>query len=115
MNEVKSLYIVPNHPESESNAVYIYLYTRIKYTTESNKGLRRTYFDGFNIASTFKMEDYSVIPPQADFRRTIYWHPNITTNEQGKAKVEFFNNSTCEEMYISVEGMTEDGKMLVNE
>ena len=26
-----------------------------------------------------------------------------------------FNNSTCEEMYISVEGMTEDGKVLVNE
>ena len=115
MNEVKSLYIVPNHPESESNAVYIYLYTRIKYTTESNKGLRRTYFDGFNIPSTFNMNDYSVLPPMADFRRTIWWQPDITTDAQGKAKVEFFNNSTCEEMYISVEGMTEDGKILVNE
>jgi uncharacterized protein YfaS (alpha-2-macroglobulin family) len=61
------------------------------------------------------MEDYSVIPPMADFRRTIYWQPDITTDEQGKAKVEFFNNSTCEEMYISVEGMTPDGKVLVNE
>jgi hypothetical protein len=29
--------------------------------------------------------------------------------------VEFFNNSTCEEMYISVEGMTPDGKILINE
>ena len=115
MNEVKSLYIVPNNPGSGNNDVLIYLYTRIRYSTESNKGLRRTYFDGFNIASTFKMEDYSVIPPTADFRRTIYWQPNIITDERGKAQVEFFNNSTCEEMYISVEGMTLDGKILVNE
>ena len=40
---------------------------------------------------------------------------DITTDAEGKAKVEFFNNSTCEEMYISVEGMTPDGKVLVNE
>ena len=115
MNEVKSLYIVPNNPGSEGNEVLIYLYSRIRYSTESNKGLRRTYFEGFNQASTFKTEDYSIIPPMADFRRTIWWQPDIKTDEQGKAKVEFFNNSTCEEMYISVEGMTEDGKVLVNE
>ena len=85
------------------------------YTTESNKGIRRTYFQGFNEASTFKMEDYNVIPPMADFRRTIYWNPDVKTDAEGKARVEFFNNSTCEEMYISAEGMTEDGKMLVTE
>ena len=86
MNDVKSLYIVPNTPESESNEVLIYLYTHIRYSTESNKGLRRTYFQGFNKASTFKTEDYNVIPPMADFRRTIWWQPDITTDAQGKAK-----------------------------
>ena len=35
--------------------------------------------------------------------------------EKEKTYVEFFNNSTCQEMYISAEGMTEDGKVLVNE
>ena len=108
-SEIKSLYIKPGDP------AFIYLYRHQVFTTESNKGLRRTYFQGFNKASTFKTEDYNVIPPMADFRRTIWWQPDITTDEQGKAKVEFFNNSTCEEMYISVEGMTEDGKVLVNE
>ncbi|MBQ2298614.1 MAG: hypothetical protein II278_04475, partial [Bacteroidaceae bacterium] len=95
--------------------IYVYVYDRFVYTTESQKGLRRTYFQGFNKPSTFQMEDYSVIPPMADFRRTIYWNPSVKTDAQGRAKVEFFNNSTCEEMYISVEGMTEDGKVLVNE
>ena len=113
MSDIKSLYIVPSSPSRIETIIYIY--THIRYSTESNKGLRRTYFQGFNQASTFRTEDYSVIPPMADFRRTIWWQPDITTDAQGKAKVEFFNNSTCEEMYISVEGMTQDGKVLVNE
>ena len=115
LNDIKSVYIVPNDPRDMDGHTRIYVYLHTKYTTESNKGIRRTYFDGFNQASTFKTEDYSVIPPMADFRRTIWWQPDVKTDAQGKAKVEFFNNSTCEEMYISVEGMTEDGKILVNE
>ena len=53
----------------------------------------------------------------SDVVKTIE-HPDFTaffTFGVGISKVEFFNNSTCEEMYISVEGMTEDGKVLVNE
>ncbi len=115
MSDIKSLYIVPADPRDVENVSRIYLYTHRIFSTESNKGLRRTYFQGFNQASTFKTEDYSVIPPMADFRRTIWWQPDITTDAEGKAKVEFFNNSTCEEMYISVEGMTSDGKILINE
>ena len=126
LDEAKSIYIVFNEQMSPSlgrwdiiqhpkHNIYVYIYTHRIFSSESNKGLRRTYFQGFNQASTFKTEDYNVIPPMADFRRTIWWHPDITTDAQGKAKVEFFNNSTCEEMYISVEGMTPDGKILVNE
>ena len=127
LDEVKSIYIVFNEMISPTieNAwtfidtpklnIIVYLYCHHLFSSESNKGLRRTYFQGFNQASTFKTEDYSVIPPMADFRRTIWWQPDITIDAEGKAKVEFFNNSTCEEMYISVEGMTQDGKVLVNE
>ena len=115
MSDIKSLYIVPADPRDVENVSRIYLYTHRKFSTESNKGLRRTYFQGFNQASTFKTEDYSVIPPMADFRRTIWWQPDVKTDAEGKAKVAFFNNSTCEEMYISVEGMTPDGKILINE
>ena len=115
MSDIKSLYIVPADPRDVENVSRIYLYTHRKFSTESNKGLRRTYFQGFNQASTFKTEDYNVIPPMADFRRTIWWQPDVKTDAEGKAKVEFFNNSTCEEMYISVEGMTQDGKILINE
>ena len=115
LSDVKSIYIVPDDPRTDDNRVRIYVYLHTTFTTESSKGLRRTYFQGFNEASTFQMENYNVVPPMADFRRTLYWNPDIITDDEGKAKVEFFNNSSCKEMYISVEGMTPDGKVLVNQ
>lgn len=126
LDEIKSVYIAPYDPdqdsrdvangmEDRSNYVKIYLYLHHRFSTESNKGLRRTYFQGFNEVSTFQMEDYNVIPPMADFRRTIYWAPNIKADAEGRAKIEFFNNSTCEEMYISAEGMTPTGQFVVKD
>lgn len=114
MEEVKSLYIVPESPRETFGAVRIYLYTHKKFPTASDKGLRRTYYEGFNTPSTFQMEDYNVIPPMADFRRTIYWEPTVTTDAQGRARVSFFNNSTCTGMYISAEGLTPEGKCVVH-
>lgn len=113
MDEIKHLYVVPESPKETTGAVRIYIYTHKHFTTSSNKGIRRTYFQGFNIPSTFKMEDYSVLPPMADFRRTIYWNPTVRTDAQGKAQIKFYNNSTCEEMYISAEGMSDDGRILI--
>lgn len=113
-DEVRTAYIVPSSSEEEEQCVRIYLYMRHRYTTESNKGLRKTFFQGFNKPSTFKMEDYSDIPPMPDFRRTIYWNPNVTTDAEGRAKIDFFNNSTCQDMFISAEGMTNDGQVIMN-
>lgn len=115
MEEIKSLYVVPYSPKEVHQAVRVYLYTHKRFTTESQKGLRRTYFQGFNKPSAFQMEDYSVVPPMADYRRTIYWAPDVRTDASGKAKVEFYNNSTCREMYISAEGMSDNGRILCNE
>ena len=120
LSEIKSIYIVPHTPWENSDLtkesrVRIYIYRHHVFSTESQKGLRHTYFQGFNVPETFRTEDYSVVPPMEDFRRTIYWNPSIKTDKDGCAKVEFYNNSSCKEMYISTEGMTEKGKLLMNE
>lgn len=75
---------------------------------------RQTYFDGYNEPETFHMDDYSVLPPMEDFRRTIYWEPNIKTDDKGNAKVKFYNNSSARKLYISAEGMDSKGNMIVN-
>lgn len=44
-----------------------------------------------------------------DFRRTLYWNPNVQTDVEGKAKVKFYNNGTCLRMSISAEGISSEG------
>ena len=92
-------------------SVYVYTHHNRKFKA---KGARRTYFQGYNIPETFKMEDYSVLPPMDDFRRTIFWAPSVKTDKNGHATVEFYNNSICREMYISAECITDDGCALSN-
>ncbi len=123
LDEVKALYLKDdkstikqyiNSSQLESyDPVMVFVYTHHSFL-RNVKGLRRTHFQGYNEPETFKMEDYSIMPPMEDFRRTIFWGPNVKTDAKGKAKVNFYNNSSCTEMYISAEGITDDGKYLIN-
>ena len=124
LDEVKSVYIVDNYPAAADlfffssslkglNPVIIFVYTHPSYTTESSKGRRRTFFEGFNRPSTFQMEDYSVLPPMEDFRRTVYWTPDVKADEAGRATVRFFNNSSARALRISAEGIAPGGRLVV--
>jgi hypothetical protein len=55
------------------------------------------------------MPDYSIMPPEPDYRRTLYWNPNVMSNESGVARVQFYNNSSCRNFNISAETITSDG------
>lgn len=123
IDEVKSVYVTENANAylrylrtvpSIPNAVTVFVYTHHKFQVKQ-KGLRNTHFQGYNKPSTFVMEDYSALPPMEDYRRTLFWEPDVKTDAEGRATVEFFNNSSCHEMYISCEGMTPEGKFMVNE
>lgn len=94
--------------------VVVFVYTHNKFF-RNVKGLRRTHYQGYDVAGVFQMEDYSILPPMEDFRRTIFWEPNVKTDSEGRAKIEFYNNSSCKEMFISAEGITQDGRYMVNE
>lgn len=124
LDEVKAVY-VSESPDAFKGSLFcpdlsayspvtVFLYTHVSFPLLS-KGMRSTHFQGYNKPSTFEMEDYSALPPMEDFRRTLYWAPDIKTDAQGRATVEFWNNSTCKEMFISCEGMTPDGRFMVNQ
>ena len=122
LDEAKSVYISADNSNLDryiisdglrtQDPVMVFVYTHHTYL-RNMKGLRRTYFQGYNEPQTFQMEDYSVLPPMEDFRRTLYWNPNVKTDSEGKATIEFYNNSSCTEMFISAEGMTNDGRFVV--
>ena len=39
-----------------------------------------------------------------NYRRTLYWNPDVKTDAEGKASIRLFNNGTCRKMEISAEG-----------
>ncbi|MDN3689808.1 TonB-dependent receptor plug domain-containing protein [Cyclobacterium jeungdonense] len=46
-----------------------------------------------------------------DFRSTIYWNPNVVTNENGIAKVNFFTADRSTLYRVIAEGISEKGKV----
>ena len=120
LDEYQSVYISDSHGHNEGNvAVYAYSYehdtSKWSKPPKTNRQTRYTHYYGYSPPSEFKTEDYSDIPPMPDFRRTLFWAPNLWTDADGKAHIEFWNNSSCTDMIFSAEGITKDGYFITGQ
>jgi hypothetical protein len=99
---------------NQRDSIVIFIYTADK-RRQNPQGIRNTSFSGFNLAAEFYSPDYKdiALPLEPDFRRTLYWNPNVKTDKNGKVSVRFYNNATCKELDISAEGITETGVSFV--
>ena len=93
----------------------------IQYTKKPNGGERFVngrYINlpGFNRPAEFYSPDYSQMPlsDRPDYRHTLYWNPSVKTDSQGCATIIFYNNAVCENLHLSVEGITRDGLMVIH-
>ena len=68
-----------------------------------------TYYNGYSQVRSFYSPDYSLLPKDEDYRRTLYWNPNVKTDSDGKVTIEFYNNSSCKNIDISAETLTKEG------
>lgn len=50
--------------------------------------------------------------PKPDLRTTLYWNPNIHTDKQGNASVEFYTADSEASFSVVIEGVTDDGKLI---
>ncbi|MDR2231730.1 MAG: hypothetical protein LBE56_01250, partial [Tannerella sp.] len=73
------------------------------------KGVRQTRLDGYSLIEEFYSPDYSALPTEPDYRRTLYWNPMVTSDDSGKANLHFYNNSRTENFNISAETTTSQG------
>jgi len=73
--------------------------------------MRNTNFDGYSVTRLFFSPQYDkiVMPDEKDYRRTLYWNPDVRTDKNGKATVTFYNNGSCKLMLISAETVTTNG------
>ena len=70
---------------------------------------------GFASPFEFYSPDYSKqrLPEgQKDYRRTLYWNPNLQLDENGQARITFYNNSRTTQMSVEAEGQASDGTLL---
>ncbi|MBQ2002791.1 MAG: hypothetical protein II240_05790 [Bacteroidaceae bacterium] len=76
---------------------------------------RRYILEGFSYPAEFYHPDYSKhkLPEgQKDYRRTLYWNPNLQLDENGEANITFYNNSRQTSLSIDAEGQSADGTLL---
>lgn len=72
---------------------------------------RRYILYGYSACYDFYQPDYSKkpLPDTKDYRRTLYWNPNLKLDAKGHANLQFYNNSKNTQITISAEGLGEDG------
>ena len=84
------------------------------------KGERQTYRDrhivlqGYDVSEEFYSPCYRnrPLPNTQDYRRTLYWNPNLELDEKGRANITLWNNSNSTSITVSAEGITPTGKIL---
>lgn len=92
-----------------SCTVFIETYPEGKVPVKGGKGVRKTWVDGYSEPAEFYHPDYSILPKEEDYRRTLYWNPEVMPDEAGNAQVSFYNNSRCRKLKITAETISADG------
>jgi len=96
----------------KSNHVYlIYLTLKPGAFDRKELSLLNANVNGYYSQRTFYSPIYNSVNPgsKVDVRTTIYWHPNIKTDENGSATVYFNNADPKTKVRIVAEGVTLDG------
>ena len=85
-------------------------------------GKNATFRDRYLILKGFAGEDdfyhpnYAGRKPAAegvkDYRRTLYWNPDLQLDADGQATVSFYNNGKETYIEVSAEGQGNDGTLL---
>ena len=72
------------------------------------------FHNGYDLRRQFYSPDYdnpNTNKQLIDPRTTIYWNPNIVTDENGKAHVSFFNADGMGSYKVITEGLSPDGQL----
>jgi hypothetical protein len=79
------------------------------------KGLPYKNVIGYTVMKEFYSPNYATIDPRneaEDLRSTLYWNPMIlTTPENHRIILDFFNNDVTDAFRIIIEGVSKDGRL----
>jgi len=71
---------------------------------------------GYQVTKEFYSPAYETAEQQnettPDLRSTIYWNPDVRTNDGGKAEINFYAADTETSYTVIIEGITNDGVLI---
>lgn len=120
IDEIESIYIVEDYSTIQrmsgasiidpTRTVLAVITLKKNYQPVPN-GIRNTTYSGYSYVKEFYSPQYNRyrLPKENDYRRTLYWNPDVKTDKSGKAEISFYNNNSCAVMTISAETVTENG------
>ena len=75
---------------------------------------RRYVLPGYSAPEDFYQPDYSnkPLPNVKDYRRTLYWNPDLKIDDSGKAEFSFYGNGKQTHLTVTAEGLANDGTLL---
>ena len=75
---------------------------------------RRYVLPGYSAPEEFYQPDYSQkpLPTVKDYRRTLYWNPDLQLDDTGKAEFRFYGNGKQTHLSVRAEGLAGDGTLL---
>ena len=94
----------------------IHLYTKKKNFASliDTKNISFYKFNGFTEKNKFREIKYTDEIPlesrKADYRNTLYWNPEIITDENGEANFSFYTSDEKGKFLITIEGVGENGE-----
>lgn len=105
----------PMQATSKYNCVvFLDTYPDGQIPTSTSRGVRRTSIKGYSTLSEFYSPDYSIIKPEADYRRTLYWNPSVMPGADGRARVVFYNNGRNVNLVVDAQTVTRQGMIGVS-
>lgn len=100
------------HRIYESRPFYVFAFPMAK-TPSRFPAYRSTTFYAYNEQETYYATTHAVPHAAPDYRRTLYWNPNVVTDASGRASLSFYNNTSARRLDITLGGITPDGRPVV--
>ncbi|MDE6048568.1 MAG: hypothetical protein K2G09_02595, partial [Paramuribaculum sp.] len=77
----------------------------------AGRGTRLQTIEGYTVPPEYRNIDSLDLLDDPDIRRTLYWNPDLTTDADGKARLEFINNSTGTDLRLSIQAVSPTGTL----
>lgn len=97
----------PKHPPAQDN-VYNAQLTESELLAKFNTVAIKGYY-GKKVFYEALYDEVTLTDPTPDYRNTLYWKPDIITNEQGEATASFFCSDINTLFLVNIEGVSGDG------